>query len=59
MLTAGRLVFPVIGTQAYWLAIGAGQFGAASALSLLLVPFLLASLLVLFRLFDAPDREPA
>ncbi len=59
MLTAGRIVFPVIGTQAYWLAIGAGQFGPASALSLLLVPLLLAALLLLFRLFDAPEREPA
>ncbi|HEY7435718.1 MAG TPA: sugar ABC transporter permease, partial [Methylomirabilota bacterium] len=43
MLTAGRIIFPVIGTQAYWLAIGAGEFGPASALSLLLVPFLLAA----------------
>jgi ABC-type sugar transport system permease subunit len=59
MLTAGRIVFPIIGTQAYWLAIQAGQLGPASALSLLLVPFLLAALLVLFRLFDPPDREPA
>ena len=57
MLTAGRIVFPVLGTQAYWLAIHGGQFGAASALSLLLVPFLLGTLLVLFRLFDAPPRE--
>ena len=57
MLTAGRIVFPVLGTQAYWLAIHSGQFGAASALSLLLVPFLLGTLLVLFRLFDAPPRE--
>ena len=59
MLTAGRIVFPVIGTQAYWVAIKAGQFGPASALSLMLVPFLLGSLLVLFRLFDSPDGEPA
>jgi len=57
MLTAGRIVFPVLGTQAYWLAIHGGEFGQASALSLLLVPFLLGVLLVLFRLFDAP--EPA
>ncbi|HEY7651588.1 MAG TPA: sugar ABC transporter permease [Methylomirabilota bacterium] len=59
MLTNGRIVFPVIGTHAYWLAIQAGEFGPASALSLMLVPFLLAALLVLFRLFDSPDREPA
>jgi len=59
MLTAGRIVFPVIGTNAYWLVIKAGQFGPASALSLTLVPFLLAVMLVLFRLFDAPEREAA
>ncbi|HEV8436722.1 MAG TPA: sugar ABC transporter permease [Methylomirabilota bacterium] len=59
MLTAGRIVFPVIGTHAYWLAIKAGQFGPASALSLTLVPFLLAVLLVLFRLFDPPERQAA
>ena len=59
MLTAGRIVFPIVGTHAYWLAIKAGQFGPASALSLTLVPFLLAVLLVLFRLFDAPAREAA
>ena len=59
MLTAGRIVFPVIGTQALWLAIYGGRFGPASALSLLLVPFLLGALLLLFRLFDAPEREGA
>ena len=59
MLTAGRIVFPIIGTHAYWLAIKAGEFGPASALSLMLVPFLLAALLVLFRLFDRPEREAA
>jgi ABC-type sugar transport system permease subunit len=61
MLTAGRIVFPVIGTHAYWLAIKGGQFGPASALSLMLVPFLLGALVVLFRLFDPPDagRRPA
>jgi multiple sugar transport system permease protein len=59
LLTAGRIVFPVIGTHAYWLAIKAGQFGPASALSLLLVPFLLGALLLLFRFFDPPSTEPA
>lgn len=57
MLTAGRIVFPTVGTQAYWLAIHGGELGPASALSLLLVPFLLAALLVLFRIFDPPERE--
>jgi len=59
MLTGGRIVFPVIGTHAYWLAIKAGQFGPASALSLTLVPFLLGILFLLFRLFDPPEREAA
>jgi multiple sugar transport system permease protein len=59
MLTAGRIVFPVVGTQAYWLAIHAGELGPASALSLLLVPFLIGALLVLFRLFDPPERKTA
>src|SRR5712691_5730771 len=59
MLTAGRIVYPVVGTHAYWLAIRGGQFGPASALSLTLVPFLLAVLLVLFRLFDPPSPEAA
>jgi multiple sugar transport system permease protein len=59
LLTAGRVVFPVIGTQAYWLAIKAGQFGAASALSLLLVPFLLAVLALLFKAFDPPGEARA
>jgi multiple sugar transport system permease protein len=57
MLTAGRIVFPIIGTHAYWLAIKGGQYGAASALSLTLVPLLLGVLLVLFRLFDPPQQE--
>jgi ABC-type sugar transport system permease subunit len=59
MLTAGRIVFPVIGTHAYWLAVKAGEFGPASALSLTLVPFLLGVLLLLFRMFDPPPRETA
>ena len=58
MLTAGRIVFPVIGTHAYWLATK-GQFGPASALSLMLVPFLLAALIALFWMFDPPERETA
>ncbi len=59
MLTGGRIIFPVIGTQAYWLAVRAGQVGAGAALSLTLVPLLLAALVVLFRLFDPPVTEGA
>jgi ABC-type sugar transport system permease subunit len=57
MLTGGRIVFPVIGTHAYWLAVKMGQFGPASALSLMLVPFLAGVLILLFRFFDPPRRE--
>jgi len=59
LLTAGRVVFPVIGTQALWLAIKGGQFGPAAALSLMLVPFLLGVLLLLFKAFDPPDEARA
>ncbi len=59
MLTAGRIIFPVIGTHAYWLAVNAGQYGPASALSLTLVPFLLVVLFALFRLFEPPERGTA
>jgi ABC-type sugar transport system permease subunit len=59
LLTAGRVVFPVVGTQAYWLAVKAGQLGAASALSLTLVPFLLAVLALLFKAFDPPGEARA
>lgn len=56
-LTAGRIVYPIIGTHSYWLAINAGQFGPASALSLMLVPGLIAVLFVLFRMFDPPEER--
>ena len=59
MLTAGRIVFPVIGTHAYWLVVQAGQYGAGSALALTVVPLFLVVLLVLFRLLDPPERRPA
>jgi len=59
LLTAGRVVFPVVGTQAYWLAIKGGQFGPASALSLMLTPLLLAGLALLFRVFDPPAEARA
>ena len=56
-LTGGRVAFPVIGTLAYWLAILGGQFGPGAALSLTMVPALLAVLYALFRLLDRPARE--
>lgn len=59
MLTGGRIIFPVLGTYAYWLGIRSGQFAEAAAYSLSLVPFLALALFVLFRWFDPPQEEPA
>ena len=59
MLTGGRVVFPLIGTYAYWLGIGAGRFAEAAAWSLSLVPLLAAALVLLFRWFDAPEEARA
>ena len=59
MLTGGRVIFPVLGTQAYWLGIRHGRLAEAAALSLSLVPLLVLALLVLFRWFDRPEEKPA
>jgi multiple sugar transport system permease protein len=59
MLTGGRIVFPVLGTYAYWLGIRSGQFAEAAAYSLSLVPLLVAALVVLFRWFDPRPEEAA
>ena len=59
MLTAGRIVFPVIGTHAYWLVVQTGQYGPGSALALTMVPLLLVTLLVLFRIVDPAERSAA
>ncbi len=59
MLTGGRIIFPVLGTYAYWLGIRSGQFAEAAAYSLSVVPLLVAALIVLFRWFDPPDEAPA
>jgi multiple sugar transport system permease protein len=57
MLTGGRIIFPVIGTYAYWLGIRGGLFAEAAAWSLSLVPLLAMALLFLFRWFDPPREE--
>jgi multiple sugar transport system permease protein len=57
MLTGGRIVFPLIGTRAYWLGIRSGEFAAAAAWTLSLVPYLAVALLVLFRWFDRPEAS--
>ena len=59
MLTGGRVIFPVVGTYAYWLGIRSGEFAEAAAWSLSLVPLLLLALAVLFRWFDPPREAPA
>jgi ABC-type sugar transport system permease subunit len=59
MLTGGRIIFPVVGTYAYWLAIRGGQFAEAAAWALSLVPLFLLTLAILFRWFDPPDERPA
>src|SRR3989440_5164883 len=59
MLTGGRVIFPVIGTYAYWLGIRSGEFAQAAAWSLSVVPLLLLALVVLFRWFDPPRAAPA
>jgi multiple sugar transport system permease protein len=57
MLTGGRVVFPVVGTQAYWLAIKAGRFAEGAARSLSLVPLLVLAMLLLFHWFDRREHE--
>jgi multiple sugar transport system permease protein len=59
MLTGGRIIFPVVGTYAYWLAIRGGQFAEAATWSLSLVPLFLLALAVLFRWFDPAPEQPA
>jgi multiple sugar transport system permease protein len=59
MLTGGRIVFPVVGTYAYWLGIRSGELAEAAAWSLSLVPVLALALVLLFRWFDPPAEEPA
>jgi multiple sugar transport system permease protein len=57
MLTGGRVVFPVLGTQAYWLGIKAGRFAEGAARSLSLVPLLVLAMLLLFHWFDRREDE--
>jgi multiple sugar transport system permease protein len=59
MLTGGRIIFPVVGTYAYWLGIRDGELAQAAAWSLSLVPLLALALVVLFGWFDAPEERAA
>ena len=55
--TGGRDTYPVIWTQAFHSAILAGQWGKASALSLILLPPLLGLLLAGFHLFETYEER--
>ena len=59
MLTGGRIIFPVVGTYAYWLAVKSGQLAEAAAWTLSLVPLLALGLVVLFRWFDPREETGA
>ena len=59
MLTGGRIIFPVVGTYAYWLAVKSGQLAEAATWTLSLVPLLALGLVVLFRWFDPHAETPA
>jgi multiple sugar transport system permease protein len=59
MLTGGRIIFPVVGTYAYWLGVRNGQIAEAATWSLSLVPVMAAALVVLFRWFDPPEEAHA
>lgn len=52
LLTGGRDTYPTVWTEAFTLAIFSGQWGKGSALSLILVPAMIAFLLASFRLLD-------
>src|SRR5437762_13258732 len=57
MLTGGRIIFPVVGTYAYWLAVKSGQLAEAATWTLSLVPLLALGLVVLFRWFDPREGQ--
>lgn len=59
MLTGGRIMFPLVGTYAYWLGIHQGRLAEAAAWSLSVVPLLVLALAILFRCFDSPREARA
>jgi multiple sugar transport system permease protein len=59
MLTGGRIIFPLVGTYAYWLAIKSGRLAEGAAYSLSLVPLLGLALWALFRWFDPAEKRRA
>lgn len=59
VMTGGRVVYPIIWTQAIHYALVGGQWGKSFALSLIPLPILLAILLVCFWLFEPLEEDPA
>jgi len=58
-MTGGRVVYPIVWTQAIHYATFGGQWGKALALSLISLPVLLLILLACFRLFEPLEESPA
>ena len=54
-----RIVYPIVWSRAMRDALFGGQWGRASALSLILMPVLVAALVVCFRLFEPLEEDPA
>jgi ABC-type sugar transport system permease subunit len=59
MLSGLRITYPIVWTQAFHLAIVGGQWGKATALSLILVPVFALILLVCYRFFEPLEEDPA
>jgi ABC-type sugar transport system permease subunit len=58
VMTGGRVVYPIIWTQAIHYALVGGYWGKSFALSLIPLPILLAILLVCFWLFEPLEEDP-
>ena len=58
-MTGGRIVYPIIWTQAFHYAMLGGQWGKALALSFIPLPILLLILLACYRLFEPLEEDPA
>lgn len=59
VMTGGRIVYPIIWTQAMHYGVLGGDWGKAFALSLLPLPLLLAVLFVCLRLFEPLEEDAA
>ena len=59
MMTGGRIVYPIVWTQAMHDALIGGLWGKSLALSLIPLPVLLLILLVCYRLFEPLEEDPA